>query len=48
MRFPELVSAFLIANYKAHGILETAAKDKPLLEFSRKFKLDMCEIMDRK
>lgn len=48
MWFPELVSAFLIANYNAHGILETTTKDRSLLEFSRKFKLDMCEIMNRK
>lgn len=47
MQCPELVSALLIANYNAHRILETTIKDRPL-EFSRKFKLDMYEIMNRK
>ena len=48
MWFPKLVSAFLIANYNAHSVLETTTKDRPLLEFSCKFKLDMREIMNQK
>lgn len=40
-------SRFFIANYNAHSILGTTTEDRPLLEFLRKFKLDMCEIMDQ-
>lgn len=40
--YPDLVSALLISNYNAHSILETTIKDRPLLEFLGKFRLDMC------